>query len=148
MLKTCFDLPMSLKIQDIMTKEVVTLDGKTTVIEAVAIMDRREISCLVVVQEASAIGIVTERDVLRRVLLEAKDPATTKVFQIMSAPLVTGDPQMSIQDAIKLMTEKRIKKLPIMENGRLVGLITLTDLARSIAYLEHIFSKTQNSQAA
>lgn len=139
---------MSLKIQDIMTKEVVTLDGKTTVIEAVAIMDRREISCLVVVQEASAIGIVTERDVLRRVLLEAKDPATTKVFQIMSAPLVTGDPQMSIQDAIKLMTEKRIKKLPIMENGRLVGLITLTDLARSIAYLEHIFSKTQNSQAA
>ena len=139
---------MSLKIQEIMTREVVTLDGKTTVIEAVAIMDRREISCLVVVQEASAIGIVTERDVLRRVLLEAKDPTTTKVFQIMSAPLVTGDPQMSIQDAIKLMTEKRIKKLPIMENGRLVGLITLTDLARSIAYLEHIFSKTQNSQVA
>jgi CBS domain-containing protein len=135
---------MSLKIQEIMTKEVVTLDGKTTVIEAVAIMDKREISCLVIVQEESPIGIVTERDVLRRVLLEGKDPATTKVFQIMSAPLVIGDPQMSIQDAIKLMTEKNIKKLPLMENGRLVGMITLTDLARSIAYLEHIFSKTQD----
>lgn len=136
---------MSLKIEEIMIKNVITLEGKATVREAVTTMDNHGIGCLVIVQDENPIGIITERDMLKRVLIEAKDPATTKVFQIMSAPLVLGDPQMSIQDAVKLMTDKKIKKLPIMENGRLVGMITLTDLARSIAYLEHIVSKMNNN---
>jgi len=142
--QTYFDGFMSLKIGEIMTKNVITLEGKATVREAVAIMNEHGIGCLVVVQEENPIGIITEGDMLKRVLLEAKDPSTTKVFQIMSAPIVFGDPHMNIQDAVKLMTEKKIKKLPIIENSRLVGMITLTDLARSIAYLEHIFSKMHN----
>jgi len=136
---------MSLKIQDIMIKNVITLNGNATVREAVAIMDKHGIGCLVVIQDENPIGIITEGDMLKRVLLEAKDPTTTKAFQIMSAPLVFGNPQMSLQDAVKLMTEKKIKKLPIMENEHLVGMITLTDLARSIAYLEHIISKLHNT---
>ena len=140
---------MSLKIEDIiafwkMIKTVETVEAKATVIEAVTIMNEQEIDCLIIVRDERPAGIITERDMLTRVLLEAKDPATTKVSQVMSTPLVLGEPQMSIQDAVRLMVEKKIKKLPIMENGRLVGLITLTDLARSVAYIEHISSKLHN----
>lgn len=141
---------MSLKIEDIITfwkmiKTVETVEAKATVREAVTIMNEQVIDCLVIVRDERPVGIVTERDMLTRVLLEAKDPATTKVSQIMSSPLVRGEPQMSIQEAVRMMVEKKIKKLPIMENRRLVGLITLTDLARSVAYIEHISSKLHNN---
>jgi len=143
---------MSLKIEDIITfwkmiKTVETLEAKATVIEAVTIMNEHGIGCLVIVKDERPVGIITERDMLKRVLLEAKDPTATKVSQIMSTPLVRGEPQMSIQDAVRMMVEKKIKKIPIIENERLVGLITLTDLARSVAYLEHISSKLHNNVA-
>lgn len=142
---------MSLKIEDIiafwkMIKTVETLEAKATVKEAVTIMNEHGTDCLVIVKDERPIGIITERDMLKRVLLAGGFP-TTKVFQIMSTPLVLGDPQMSVQDAVRLMVEKKIKKLPIIENGRLVGLMTLADLARSIAYLENISSNTSNNVA-
>jgi CBS domain-containing protein len=59
----------------------------------------------------------------------------------MSAPIIFGEPKMSVQDAVALMTEKKIKHLPIIENSHLLGLVTITDLIRSKAYLEHIFSR-------
>ncbi|NWG11221.1 CBS domain-containing protein [Candidatus Bathyarchaeota archaeon] len=136
---------MSLKIGEIMIKDVVTLEGKVTAEEVAIIMDERGIGCVIVVQDENPIGIITERDMLKRVLLESKDPKTTKAFQIMSAPLLFGHPNMSVQEAVKLMTEKRIKKLPIIAEDQLVGMLTLTDLARSVAYLEHIFSKMENN---
>lgn len=136
---------MSLKIGEIMIKDVVKIDGNITVEEVAMMMNEHEIGCVIVVQDENPIGIITERDMLKRVLLESREPKTTKAFQIMSAPLFYGHPQMTIQDAVKRMTEKKIKKLPIIDEGRLVGMITLTDLARSVAYLEHIFSKMQNN---
>lgn len=128
-----------------MIKDVVKIDGNVTVEEVAMMMNEHEIGCVIIVQDENPIGIITERDMLKRVLLELKDPKTTKAFQIMSAPLFFGHPRMTIQDAVKRMTEKKIKKLPIIDEGRLVGMITLTDLARSVAYLEHIFSKMQNN---
>ncbi|MGD8565907.1 MAG: CBS domain-containing protein [Candidatus Bathyarchaeota archaeon] len=136
---------MSLQIDEIMIREIITLDGRATVREAVEIMAKQEISCLIIVQGESPIGIVTERDFLTRVLLEGRDPATTKVFQVMSAPLVYGNPNMNVREAVKLMNVKKIKKLPILENGHIVGMITLTDIARSIAYLEHIYAAIQKN---
>ncbi len=135
---------MSLRVQDIMIRNVVTVGAKATVSEAIKLMVEHEIGCLVIVQNGDAIGIITERDVLKRVVLEAKNPKATRVSQIMTAPLVAGNPQMNIQEAVGLMTKERIKKLPVTEDGRLVGMITLTDLVRSIAYLEHIFKRMQN----
>ena len=141
---------MSFKIEDIiafwkMIKPVKTLEAKANVRQAVTVMTEREIDCLIIVKDERPVGIITERDMLGRVLLEAKDPTTTKVSQIMSTPLVLGQPQMNVQDAVRLMVEKQIKNLPITENGRLVGLITLPDLARSIAYLDHISSKLNDN---
>lgn len=138
---------MSLKVQEIMIKDVITLGTKATVSEAVRLMNEHNIGCVVIIQNGEAIGIITERDMLKRVLIETRDPETTKVSQIMTAPLVVGNPEMDIQEAVRLMAAEKIRKLPITEDGKLVGMITLTDLARSIAYLEHIFKRMRNDMS-
>ena len=123
-----------------MTRSVITLEANTTVKRAVEVMDKEEIGCLVILLAGKPVGIVTERDLLKRVLLERRDPVTTQVSSIMSSPLIFGQPEMRIQDAVDLMVTRRVKKLPIMEEGHVLGLMTLTDIARSIAYLEHVFT--------
>jgi len=122
---------MSLKLSDVMVKDVITVEEEATVREAVELMNEHEIGCLVVVERGKPAGIVTERDMLKRILLEDKNPKKTKVSEIMSKPLVVGKPQMSIEDAVKLMFKQKIKKLPVADNNHLVGLVTLTDLVRS-----------------
>ena len=122
---------MSLKLEDVMVEDVITVGEKATVKKAVELMNKHEIGCLIVVKGNKPAGIVTERDMLKRVLLESKDPGRTKIIEIMSKPLVFGKPQMSIEDAVKLMFKRKIKKLPVAENDHLVGLVTLTDLIRS-----------------
>jgi len=122
---------MSLKIENVMVVDVVTVEAEVTVREAVELMNRNEIGCLVVVdKEEKPVGIITERDLLKRVLANRKDPVRTRVKDIMSKPLVTGTPHMDIEAAVRLMFKHKIKKLPIVENGQLVGLVTLTDLVR------------------
>jgi len=122
---------MSLKLEDVMIEDVVTVEEKTTVKKAVELMNKHEIGCLIVVKKKKPIGIVTERDMLKRILLESKDPEKSRVNEIMSKPLIVGESQMHIEDAVKLMFKRNIKKLPVADNDHLVGLVTLTDLVRS-----------------
>ncbi len=122
---------MSLKLKKIMVKNVVTVNANVTVKKATEIMNKHEIGCLVVVSGGKPIGIVTERDMLKRIIHELREPEKTKVIDIMSKPLITAASKMRAGDAAKLMFEQKIKKLPVVENGRLVGLVTLTDLIRS-----------------
>ena len=122
---------MSLKIENVMVVDVITVEAEATVREAVELMNRNEIGCLIVVdKEEKPVGIITERDLLKRVLASRKDPVRTKVKDIMSKPLLTGTPHMDIEAAVRLMFKHKIKKLPVVEDGRLVGLVTLTDLVR------------------
>jgi len=123
-------MPVSIKVEDVMVENVITVEAEANVKKAVEIMNKNEIGCLVVVRRGKAVGIVTERDLLARVLVGGKDPRKTKVREIMSAPLVVGNSQMEIEDAVRLMFEMKVKKLPIVDGGKLVGLVTLTDLAR------------------
>jgi len=76
------------------------------------------------------VGILTERDLLKRIVSKSRDPKKTKVRQIMTKPLIAGHPDMDIEDATRLMFDSKIKKLPVLEDGKLVGLVTLTDLVR------------------
>ena len=122
---------MSLKLKDVMIEDVITVGEKATVKEAVELMNKHEIGCLIVVKKKKPTGIVTERDMLKRILLESKNPEKSKVNNIMSKPLIVGKPQMQIEDAVKLMFKRNIKKLPVADNDHLVGLVTLTDLVRS-----------------
>jgi CBS domain-containing protein len=120
-----------MNVEDIMVKEVVTIEVDATVKEAVSLMNKHEIGCLLAIKDQKLLGIITERDLLKKVLECAKAPEKTKVREIMSKQLITGAPQMNIVDAARLMIKENIKKLPITTNDKLVGLITLTDIARS-----------------
>ena len=122
-------------VKDIMIENVIWIRANATVKQAVKLMNEQEIGCLIVAEKGEAIGIVTERDILKRVVTKSKDPEVTKVSEIMSKPLIVGGPDMYVENATRLMFKKNIKKPPIMENGRLVGLITLSDIAR-VAHLE------------
>jgi signal-transduction protein with cAMP-binding, CBS, and nucleotidyltransferase domain len=114
-----------------MVGEVITIGANVAVRKAVRLMNDREIGCLVVVQDGKPTGIVTERDMLKRVLVAGRDPRAVEVAEVMSKPLLFMESEKEIEEAVKLMFKHKIKKLPIVENGRLVGLVTLTDLIRS-----------------
>jgi CBS domain-containing protein len=119
-----------LDVKEIMVKDVISIHADATIKEAVELMNKNEIGCLIVAKKGEVVGIVTERDVLKRVISESRDPEATKVSEIMSKPLIVGGPDMYVEDAAKLMFKRNIKKLPVMKNGRLVGLVTLSDIAR------------------
>jgi CBS domain-containing protein len=134
---------MSLKVEDVMVEDVVTVEVDFTVKRAVALMNKYEIGCLIVTKRGKPIGIVTERDMLTRVLAESLSPDRTKIADIMSMPLIVADPQMDLEEAAKLMFKMKVKKLPVVSDGKLVGLITLTDLARFQPQVIKILRKIQ-----
>ena len=138
---------MSLKVEDVMVKEVITIDEKSTVKEAADIMNRFEIGCLLVTRKDKAVGILTERDLLRRVVSQTKSPRTTKVESVMSKPLIVVEPDMELEEAAKLMFRLKIKKLPVVESGQLMGLVTLTDLARFQPQMIRILKKLSEKLA-
>jgi CBS domain-containing protein len=129
---------MSQKLRVIMVGKVVTVEPSVSVKKAAELMNLHEIGCLVVVNCEKPVGILTERDMLKRVVCESREPEKTRVIDIMSKPLVSASPNMRAGDAAKLMFERNIKKLPVVENGRLVGLVTLTDLLRSEGVIEFL----------
>ena len=126
---------MSLKLEDVMVKDLIGVEVKTSVKKAVELMNEHEIGCLIVMKRGKLAGMVTERDMTRRVLLDYKDPEKIKVSEIMSKPVIVGKPKMSIEDAVKLMFNRNIKKLPVIDDDHLVGLVTLTDLVLSLVTL-------------
>jgi len=121
---------VSLRVEDVMVKEVVTIDENAMVREAAEVMNKFEIGCLIAVRKGKAMGIITERDLLKRVVAEAKDATKTKVKDVMSSPLVVVEPAMDLEEAVRLMFQMKIKKLPVVDGKRLVGLVSLTDIAR------------------
>jgi len=125
-----------------MVEGVITIDADATVMKAVSLMNENEIGCLVVIRRGKAVGIVTERDLLKRVIAKSKNPKKTKVREIMTKPLIAGQPDMDLEEATKLMFKMRIKKLPVVEpHGGLLGLITLTDVARFQPQMIRILKK-------
>jgi CBS domain-containing protein len=132
---------MSLNVEDVMVDEVITIEADATVHEAVRIMNKHEIGCLVAVLKGKPVGIITERDMLKRVLAKSMDPEKVKVSDIMSVPLVVGKPGMEIEDAVKLMFKTKIKKLPVVHRGKLLGLVTLTDITRFQPHMIRILKK-------
>ena len=138
---------LSLKVEDAMTEDVVTIDADVSVKKAVDLMNKHEIGCLIVTRNAKAVGIVTERDMLSRVLGMSRNSEKTKVSEIMTSPLVVADPGMDLEEAARLMFKMKVKKLPVVSEGNLLGLVTLTDIARFqpqiIKILKKIYVKNQ-----
>lgn len=123
-----------MKIREIMIRHVITVDSDYTVKLAANIMNRSGIGCVVVIEDGRVSGMLTERDILKRVVAVAKDPEKTFVREVMSTPVFVVEPDIQLEDAVRLMFKHKIKKLPVLENregsDELVGLVTLTDIAR------------------
>jgi len=120
-----------MRIDELMVKNVVTLQTDASVYEAVKLLNKNKIGCLVVVRNGAIVGILTERDLLERVLEKCKSPKETKVSEIMTRNVVVGTPDMDVLEATRVMFKLKVKKLPITEGNRLVGIVTLTDIARA-----------------
>ncbi len=121
-------------VKDIMTWHVVSIGLDSSVLEAAVLMSDHIIGCLVIVKGDVPVGIVTERDFVRRVVSE-KLPLDTKVSEIMSKPLITVDIEASLREAARLMSNSKIRRLPVLNQGKLVGIVVAADFVRNLGKL-------------
>ncbi len=119
-------------VRDIMTKSIITIDGDKTALEAAKLMAEKGISSLFIMKDAKLSGIVTERDFIKKICAKELPISEVKVADIMSKILTTADPEMPIEVAVQRMINHKIRRLPIIENGKTVGIITVTDLAKHL----------------
>jgi CBS domain-containing protein len=110
--------------------EVYEIDAGATVFEAVERMVELNVGSLLVTSNGDVAGIVTERDYLRRVTLEGRTDRETDVREIMSSPLVVGTPETTVDECMALMTDRRIRHVPVVEGERVVGMISIGDLVK------------------
>ena len=118
-------------LRDILARkghDVISVRPTDSVLDAANLMNDRGIGGLLVLEGGEPVGIFTERDVLRRVVAQGRNPAATSVAEVMSTPVTTCEPELSIEDGAALMTERRIRHLPVREAGRLTGVVTIGDL--------------------
>jgi len=135
------------KVSEIMSREVASLESKDTAASAAKKMVEGGFGCLLVTRKGSVVGIVTERDLVRKVLAKNEDPNKIKLEDIMSQPVITIGPSMQVGDASKLMSEKRIRRLPVIDDDLLVGIVTTTDIARYLARSKNYLDPLINALA-
>jgi len=123
-----------LTVGSVMSKDVITICSDETVASAAKIMSENSVSCIVVADNETVVGILTETDFLKRVAEREKDFDRIKAREIMSAPVESISPNLSVPDAVRIMDDKHIKRLPILEKKRLVGIVTQTDLVRVVTF--------------
>jgi CBS domain-containing protein len=128
-------------VRDVMSKEVRVVRPDSSVREVVATMNKFDIGSIIVVQGGRPVGLITERDILRRIVEPCLAPETLTARQVMSSPILTINEMASIEEAAKLMAKKRIKKLPVMSNEKLVGIVTLTDIVTKVPTLFSILEE-------
>jgi len=118
------------QLRDIMIKRVITITRDKSAQEAAKLMAEHSAGSLIVVNGDDIVGIVTERDLVRKVC--TKDVASSKVAltDVMSSPVISAEPDMPIEIAVQRMFNNKIRRLPILENGKLVGIVTVSDLAK------------------
>jgi CBS domain-containing protein len=121
------------QVQDILDEKghhVLRIEGDATVLDAVVKMVEANVGSLLVTDGGETIGIVTERDYLRRVAVEGRTETNTSVREIMSAPVIVVTPQTSIDECMALMTYRRIRHLPVAEEGEVTGIVSIGDLVK------------------
>jgi CBS domain-containing protein len=118
-------------VKDIMTKEVVTIDVNKSVFEAAQLMTTKSLGCLIVVDKGLPVGIITERDIVRRIVAK-RSSLDLRVVEVMTKTLVTVNPDTSLKDAARVMSTNRIRRLPVLKQNQLVGIVVASDFVRNI----------------
>jgi len=110
--------------------EVLKVDAESSVFEAVQLMVQKNVGSLLVTERGDITGIVTERDYLRRVTLEGRTDRETPVRKIMSSPLIVASPETTVDECMALMTDRRIRHVPVVEEGSVIGVVSIGDLVK------------------
>ena len=110
--------------------ELLKVDAEASVFEAVQLMVEKNVGSLLVTESGDITGIVTERDYLRRVTLEGRTDRETPVREIMSSPLIVASPETTVDECMALMTDRRIRHVPVVEEGSVVGVVSIGDLVK------------------
>ncbi|MBN1456181.1 MAG: CBS domain-containing protein [Methanomicrobia archaeon] len=117
-----------MNVRDIMSRPIITEDEETVVRKIAEDMEELGIGSVVITRAGKPVGIITERDIALKTLLKNKRASEVKAKEIMSAPLTTIEPDLSVDEACKLAARRRIKRLPVVENDRAVGIVSIRDL--------------------
>jgi CBS domain-containing protein len=121
---------MSTSIKEVMTSDVKSCESGTTVAEVAKVMAKEDVGPVPVVEEGRLTGIVTDRDIVVRVVAEGRDPSSTRVGDIASRDLVTVSPDDDLDTALKQLAQNQVRRIPVVEAGRLVGIVAQADIAR------------------
>jgi CBS domain-containing protein len=113
-------------------REVFSIDPAAAVLDAVRMMADRHVGALLVMQGDKLTGIISERDYARKVILMGRSSADTPVRDIMSTPVLTVQPETTVEKCMQIMTEQRVRHLPVAEGGRVVGMVSIGDLVKAV----------------
>ena len=119
-----------LKAKDQKNQDVHTIQWDHTVFEALVRMSEKNVGALPVVKEGTVVGIISERDYARKLILKGLSSVTTRVDDVMSSPVITVDTHKSVDECMKIMTDSHLRHLPVVEDGKLLGLLSIGDLVK------------------
>lgn len=125
-------MAISVRVKDVMDKNVVYIDASKNLNEAIELMLKHGVWSLVAVKNDFPVGVITERDIIRKCIRKLRDPSKVKVEEIMSSPLITIGPDEPIGKAMKLMAEKNIRRVYVVEKGKIIGRVTQTGAFRNM----------------
>jgi CBS domain-containing protein len=113
-------------------KDIWTVEAEDPVLEAIQLLADKHIGALPVMRNGTLVGIVSERDYARKIILLGRSSAETPVWEIMSAPVTTVSPEDTVHHCMELVTERRVRHLPVVDQGRLVAIVSIGDLVKAV----------------
>jgi len=122
-----------MKVKEIMSS-IIRASADSTVAQAAKIMDAKNIGSLLIEEHGKIIGIITERDILKKIVAKEKDYKNINVREIMTSPLITIGSEKSIDEANEIMSQKKIRRLPVESNGDIIGIVTIRDVSNALRY--------------
>jgi len=137
-------LHVDILLKDIMVRKVITIDPDKTARDAARLMADNNISSVIVMKGDEIVGIVTERDLVRKVCANDIPSSKVNIVSVMSSPVITAESDLPIEAAVQRMFNNRIRRLPVVENGKLVGIVTISDIAKHMRtkwLIEKIFDE-------
>ena len=123
---------MAKSVRDTMTADPRSITASASVVEAARLMRQEHIGSLPITDDKKLVGMITDRDITTRVVAEAADPRTMSVGDVYSRDLISVEPNNDLEEALQLMARHQVRRLPVVENGRLVGIVAQADIALTL----------------